>query len=112
MNRNNVAQGITEEEKEEEKEKTVNSDNESVHDISDYLHLVGTLHFDPDENSVYKTTRVVEIGEYIAVYRRRQLKNGQWARESTQSIFAKDVVVMTELYSPSEAGGINKKQSS
>ena len=63
---------------------------------------VGTLHFDPDENSVYKTTRVVELDEYIVVYRRKQLKKGQWARESTQSIFAKDVVVMTELYSTFE----------
>jgi len=70
-----------------------------VHDISDYLHLVDTVHYDSDENCEYKSTRVVEEGEYIVVYRKRRLKNGNWAtRESSQSIFAKDVEAMTNLY--------------
>jgi len=88
------------EEEEEEEEENCSSDNESVHDISDYTHLVDALHYDPDEKCVYKSTRVVEEGDYIVVYRKRQLKNGQWAKtESNHSIFAKDVVEMTKLYS-------------
>jgi len=62
--------------------------------------LADALHYDPDEKCEYKSTRVVQEGDYIVVYRKRQLKNGQWAKtENKHSIFAKDVVEMTKLYS-------------
>jgi len=87
-------------EDEDDEEETISSDNGSVHDISDYLYLINMLHYDKDEKCVYISTRVVEEGDYIVVYRKRQLKNGQWAKsESYQPIFAKDVVEMTKLYS-------------
>ena len=71
-----------------------------MHDISDYLYLVDKVHYDPEEKCEYKSTRVKEEGEYIVVYRKRRLKSGNWAtRESPLPIFAKDVVVMTNLYS-------------
>jgi hypothetical protein len=46
---------------------------------------------------MYKTTRVKVLGDYIVVFRKRKLKNGQCARESPRPIHAKDVVAMTEL---------------
>jgi hypothetical protein len=89
-----------EDEDEEEKKTATDSDNESVHELSDYMYLIDTMHYDPEEKCIYKSTRVLEEGEYIVVYRKRQLKNGQWsARDSPQSIFAKDIVEMTNLYS-------------
>jgi len=88
------------EDEDDEEETISSSDNGSVHDISDYLYLINMLHYDKDEKCVYISTRVVEEGDYIVVYRKRQLKNGQWAKsESYQPIFAKDVVEMTKLYS-------------
>lgn len=88
-----------EDEDEEEKQTATDSDNESVHELSDYMYLIDTMHYDPEEKCIYKSTRVLEEGEYIVVYRKRQLKNGQWsARDSPQSIFAKDIVEMTNLY--------------
>ena len=51
-----------------------------MHDVSDYLHLVDTLHYDNEYDSVYKSTRVVEGEDYIVVYRKKQLKNGQWTK--------------------------------
>ena len=86
-------------EEEDEEKKEENSDNDSVHDISDYSYLVDTLHYDEEYDCVYKSTRVVELGGYIVVYRRRQLKSGLWAKgECISPIFAKDVVEMTELH--------------
>jgi len=49
---------------------------------------------------IYKLIRVVEEGEYIVVYRKRQLKYEQWgARDNPQTIFSKYIVEMTDLYS-------------
>ena len=49
---------------------------------------------------MYKSTRVVEGEDYIVVYRKKQLKNGQWTKgECISPISAKDLVEMTELYS-------------
>jgi len=44
---------------------TINSDNENAHDIlSDFLHeLFDTLHYDPNNNFVYKLLRVVIVVE-------------------------------------------------
>ena len=84
----------------------MSSDNESEHDISEYLHLVGTLHYDPDERGVYQTTRVVEEGGYIVVYRKRRLMNGNFKKEEKRPLYAKDVETMTTLYS---AGKDNNK---
>ena len=86
----------TEEEEVEAEQEVV--DDDSVHDISDYLHLVDTLHYNKEEDSVYKPTRVAEDSNYIVVYRNQQVKNGQWARsEFISLIFAKDVVEMNVL---------------
>ena len=76
----------------------MDSDNESIHNISEYIHLVGTLHYDPDERADYQTTRVVEEGDYIVVYRKRRLMNGKFKREERHPLFAKDVEIMTKLY--------------
>ena len=93
-------EGDEEKEEAEDKEEEEEGDDDSVHDVSDYLHLVDTLHYDNEYDSVYKSTRVVEEGDYIVVYRKKQLKNGQWAKgECISPIYAKDVVEMTELYS-------------
>ena len=62
-------------EDEEEKQTATDSDNESVHELSDYMYLIDTMHYDPEEKSIYKSTRVLEEGEHIVVYRKRQLKN-------------------------------------
>jgi len=65
----------------------------------EYEHLVGTLHYDEDERSVYQTTRVLEEGDYIVVYRKRRLMNGSFKKEEKRPLFAKDVDTMTKLYS-------------
>jgi len=39
-------------------EEEEDSEKGRVHDISDYLYLVDTHHFDEDEKSVYKARRV------------------------------------------------------
>ena len=78
------------------------SDNNSEHEILDYLYLVDTLHYDDEEGCQFKTTRVVEEERFIVVYRKKQLskKNGQFAsRESPDTIHAKDVKIMTKSYS-------------
>jgi hypothetical protein len=74
----------------------------------EYEQLVGTLHYDEDERSVYQTTRVVEEGDYIVVYRKRRLMNGNYKREERRPLFAKDVEAMTKLYSAAEEGGKKK----
>ena len=64
----------------------------------EYEALVGTMHYDPDERGVYQTTRVVEEGGYIVVYRRRKLMNGTFNKEQKRPLYAKDVETMTKLY--------------
>lgn len=78
------------------------SDDESTHAIFEFEHLVGTLHYDPDERAVYQTTRVVEEGDYIVVYRQRRLLNGKFKKEERHPLYAKDVETMTKLYSETE----------
>jgi len=48
---------------------------------------------------MYQTTRVVEEGGYIVVYRKRRLMNGNFKKEEKRPLFAKDVESMTNLYS-------------
>ena len=62
-----------------EGENSVNSKNsdESLHEMMDYAHLVNTLHYDPKEKCMYKSTRVVEKEGFIVVFRKRQFKDGR-----------------------------------
>ena len=68
----------------------------------EYEHLVGTLHYDPDERAVYQTSRVVKEGDYVVVYRQRKLLNGNFKKEEKYPLYAKDVETMTNLYSETE----------
>ena len=64
----------------------------------EYQQLVGKLHYDEDERGVYQTTRVVQEGDYIVVYRKRRLMNGNFNKEQKHPLYAKDVETMTNHY--------------
>jgi len=71
----------------------------SEYDIDKFTYLKNKLHYDDEENTVYKTTRVAEENGFIVVYRKKQYSNGKFAsKEDRRPIFAKDVVEYTNLY--------------
>jgi len=51
------------------------------------------LHYDEEDKTIYKTTRVVEENGFIVVYRKKKYPNGKFAsREDRNPIYAKVVV--------------------
>jgi hypothetical protein len=64
-----------------------------------FLYLTNKLHYDEEDKTIYKTTRVVEENGFIVVYRKKKYPNGKFAsREDRNPIYAKDVVEYTKAY--------------
>jgi hypothetical protein len=93
------------EENESEKSEKINGSDDSSgsedseYDIDKFAYLRNTLHYDEDDKTIYKTTRVVEENGYIVVYRKKKYCNGKFAaKEEKSPIYAKDVVEYTKEY--------------
>ena len=73
--------------------------DESEYEMDKFAYLRNRLHYDEEDETIYKTTRVVEENGYIVVYRKKKYSNGKFAaKEEKSPIFAKDVVEYTKLY--------------
>jgi len=75
------------------------SGEDSEYDMDKFTYLTNKLHYDEDDKTIYKTTRVVEENGFIVVYRKKKYPNGKFAsREDRNPIYAKDVVEYTKAY--------------
>ena len=69
-------------------------DDDKVWDVTDFTDLIGTTHYDSDDNAVYKCTSVAEYGSDIVVRRCRLLPSGKWGKELKaidQSVLGRDM---------------------
>ena len=83
-----------------------NNDKSAVKNASDYMYLVGTTHYDDEDQHVFRVVKVVEEtltdpntvksigpGPFVVAYRSKYIpKTGKWIKESGGSIFIEDVV--------------------
>ena len=89
-------------------EEVNDSDEESSsegYDLSEYEFLVGKSHYDPDDDAVYKTTRVaVNTEGDVVVYRSKYSTNtGKWGKENTRDcIHVQDIIGYTEDHANEE----------
>jgi len=88
-----------------EKNEEINSSGDcsgsedSEYEIDKFTYLKNKLHYDEEDKTIYKTTRIVEENGYLVVYRKKQYSNGKFAaKEDRSPIFAKDVVEYTKAY--------------
>jgi len=94
----------SESDQDDKSEKKNSSDDSSGSEDSEYhidkfAYLRNKLHYDEDDKTIYKTTRVVEENGYIVVYREKKYSNGKFAaKEEKSPIYAKDVVEYTKEY--------------
>jgi len=75
------------------------SGEDSEYEMDKFIYLTNKLHYDEEDKSIYKTTRVVEENGFIVAYRKKKYPNGKFAsREDRNPIYAKDVVEYTKAY--------------
>ena len=93
-------------------EKMGNDDKSAVKNASDYMYLVGTTHYDDEDQHVFRVVKVVEEtftdpntvksigpGPFVVAYRSKYIpRTGKWIKESDVSIFIEDVVRYHKKY--------------
>jgi len=68
------------------------SGEDSEYEMDKFLYLTNKLHYDEEDKTIYKTTRVVEENGFIVVYRKKKYPNGKFAsREDRNPIYAKEL---------------------
>ena len=67
-------------------------------DIDDYRYLVNTLHYDWDDQQIFKTTKITTEKDNIVAYRRAVNKSGKMIGRTDGPIHVYDVQRYTEAY--------------